>query len=183
MPVTFMQNVRAVKTILNRLAYHSQTGQTPARMCAGLKVQQFPVFAQVQRDELPLLHVIGYTDKDFKFAGANQGDRVRNNTNVATDCVLQLILGVDRKYGMFNANGDGATPYGAMEWITLVKDAIENQATPTPSPDASLNGTCDKPVYVSVVDSGVTELAFYFFLNVSFSPKATQRGTRRDLMP
>lgn len=178
---TFLQQVRCAQVICSRMEAHRVTGG----ILDGLKpIKTYPEWKNLGADDFPFLHAVDYTDKDEKFiAGAKTGDPERGNTNLQTTSYLSFILGVRRIHGLYNPSGNNTKPYGALEWITRIKDAIENlppSGDAEPAPDATLEGTCKQPIYIDVQDSGVTDLGWFFTIRIRYLPSPTARGTRRD---
>ena len=162
--------IKPVKVIMDRLARDSATG----RILDGLNVKTIPATRVDGIDDLPCIWPTEVTDEESAFFGAKTDTGLSSN-QVKTEVTLSLLLSLSREYGLFSTTY-GQKPFGCIDWIERVKDSIE--LDDDANADLMLDGTCIEPMYTTVRETTITDLAWTILFEIEFIPLPIQRGTR-----
>lgn len=178
-----MLAVTAAWEIDRRMIYHTQAG----RMLAGLKYDREGTLKVDGFDDLPLLQP--YT---INIAEESIGGGPRTGTNaaatknqpVAETLTLVFRIAVSRKHLWFRRDPtDTSASKGFMEWIALIRDAMESTPEETPVPDAGLNIGSIRPIRFSVRETETTQLNYAAFLEVEIYVPHYCRTERTSTLP
>ncbi len=179
------QTVAAAWEINERLIYHTQ----PGGILAGLKYDAEGTFKVDGEDDLPLLQPWAFQLSDALHAGApNTASRglAQANQPLAETLTMTYRVATSRKNVWFRRDPtDTAAKKGLMEWVALIRDAIERPAADITStePDSRFGGGANKPVSFSISETNTTQQTFQCMLDVVVYVRPTCRGERSFTMP
>ena len=175
--------VSAAWEIDRRLIYHTQAG----RLLAGLKYDQEATLKVDGYDDLPLLQPYTINIDEAISPGAPKSGTngpTLKNTPVAETLTLVYRVAVSRKHLWFRRDPtDSTQPKGFLEWLALIRDAIESTPEATPTPDSALNIGAIKPVSFSIRETETTQLCFAAFLEVVIAVPHYCRRERSYTLP
>lgn len=169
-------SLRPLWVIDRRLAFHTQPGQ----MLDGLKFYREGNKEATGKQDLPYVQWYALEDEeDWSDGGAGHPFK-----NVRT---LVFEVAVFRAYGMFRRGfdtieGDSDVSGGGMgvlEWVDLVRDAIETDIDGTTDP--YLEGSQQRPILSSIVDQTPSDLAWSFLLAITVTIDFVCHGKRSVL--
>lgn len=161
-------SLRPLWVIDQRLTYHAAES---GRLLYGLKIDREGKVESEGVDDLPYCAWFGVTDEESFTAGAG--------TPIKQERKLLFMVSAKREYGMFRRDPTDATAgLGAMEWVDLVRDAIETVTDGTNTSDPYLEGSQSRPILMAVRETNVSELSFSFMLEVTLTIDSVCRGSR-----
>jgi len=175
--------VSAAWTVNERMIYHTQAG----RMLAGLNYDSEGTFKVEGHDDLPLLQpwTIGIQEDIFAGAPKFSASGVREkNSPVAETLTLVYRIAVARKHGWFRRDPtNSSAPKGFIEWLALIRDAMEATTTDPSTSDAALDIGAVKPVRFAVRESDTSQLSFSCYLEVEIAVQPYCRAERTFTLP
>lgn len=158
--------VTAAWEIDQRITYHMADG----RMLQGLKYDSEGTFKVDGEDTLPLLQPWSVLLNEEIGPGAPRTGAngvATKNATVSETLTLSYRVATSRKYGWFRRDPtDTSVPKGFMEWIALIRDAMETTADGLDNPDAALNLGLLKPVKFAIRESETSQLSYQCLLEV-----------------
>jgi hypothetical protein len=176
------QVAAAAWEINERLVFHTQAGQ----MLAGLNYDKEGTLKVEGEDDLPVLQPWAVHFNEELFAGApnvrSQG-RSEANQPVAETLTLTFRVATSRRDGWFRRDPTDTTKRkGLIEWLALIRDAIETPTTGT-VPDSRFVGGASKPVTYSIPETKTSQLSFQCSLDVTVMLRPVCRAERSFTMP
>jgi hypothetical protein len=180
---SYMQTVAPLAVIIARLQAHMAAG----KMLAGLALRDIPV-EQVQEGEsdLPNIGLFDFSEEEQYFAGGSDKDSTSGDPtqNRKPTQQIKFLLAVSREQaGWLAMVGPSATAAnGLMEWITLVKNALETDPL-TGALELSLRGTVTQPHLYTVEEVILRPVSMVAALRVTVFPYPVKCGTRLDMLP
>lgn len=177
------QSAAAAWVINERLIAHTQ----PSQILAGLKYDAEGTFKVDGHDDLPLCQPYTISFEENASGGApraaNSGIDLKNQP-VAETMTLIYRVSSARKNGWFRRDPtDSTKAKGFIEWLGLIRDAMETPTHDNELSDAGLMGTLIKPVRYSLRESETTQLAFSGFLEVELALHPYCRKERSYTVP
>ena len=172
----------AAWVIDKRLTYHTGSGKS----LDGLNYDTEGTLKVDGEDDLPLLQPWSINIVENLWAGApvSGSTAARGNINTVESLDLTFRFATTRKNGWFRRDPtDSSASKGFLEWLALVRDAIEDTAASSPVADARLLQTLHRPLTISVGDSETSELTFQSYITVSCDLLPYCRGQRANNFP
>lgn len=174
-------SIAAAWEINERLIYHMQKGQ----MLEGLKFDVEGTLKVDGQDNLPLLQPWGVSISETIFPGASRKSTgfslpgAAGNTPIIETLTLGYKIGTARKYGFFRRDPtDASARKGLLEWLSLIRDAVETEATVDKAIDSRFRLASARPVKFSVTEPETSQLAFWCVLEISLDLQPYCRGER-----
>lgn len=143
-----------IQDLIDRLTYHTATGQTPARMLAGMKIVQVPTVEVEGTTDLPSARIYVPDFIEF-FAPAR---------NIDGAVQVKVIIASDRAQGI----------PAALAWVEKFLDAVQ---TNTSGDVSALSGTA-RHFDVNVKDSMPTDRSLDVPLMLTLHLKKNEVGHR-----
>lgn len=156
--------LRPLFVLHNRLLFHTQDGE----MLHGLKYKEKPVVKNVGEKDLPYIAPLSFLEEeDMSMGGAGSA-----KCDVIT---AEYQLGANAAHGFMRFDTT-STKLGILEWVTLVRDAMEtNEAGEV---DRELEKMAIKPIRFSTEDNTVDQLVASVTLKVEIFTRVMQPGKR-----
>lgn len=145
-------------------------------MLDGLTFKREGNFEAKGKQDLPYVQWYGLEDEEDWTAGAG--------TPVKSERKLLLEICAFRAYGMFRRDPTAALAdsdtmgggKGVLEWVELVRDAIETKTTGETDP--LLDGTQSRPILTAIREQTPSDLGWSFLLEVTVTIDSMCRGMR-----
>jgi hypothetical protein len=178
-----MRSSAAVWELDNRLAYHTQ----PGKMLAGMKYDREGTLKADGKDDLPLIQPWSINFDEALFPGApspGANSIARKNHNAAETLILVYRLGFRRDHAFCRRDPTNVSaPKGMVEWLCLIRDAMETSAASDPIIDSGLAGSLMRPLGFAIRESETTQMAYYTFLEVTLPLHVACRAGRSQPLP
>jgi hypothetical protein len=177
------QATAAAWEIEQRIIAHTAVGG----LLEGLKYDVEGTLKVEGEDDLPLLQPWNVVSNESIFKGApnpRSAGLEKANTPCAERLTLIFRVACSRKNGFFRRDPTNESQEkGFLEWIALIKDAIETpfesgKSIEEMSPDARMGGMANTPVQFSIQENTTTQLVFQCYLEVVVELKPWCRGQR-----
>ncbi len=177
------QVVAAAWEIDQRLTYHTQAGN----MLDGLKYDKEATFKVDGEDSFPLLQPWAAHFEEDLWVGApnpRSAGRAPANQPVQETLTLTYRVVTSRKNGWYRRDPtDPTVQKGYLEWLALIRDAIETPTGASPTPDSRFSSAAVKPVKFTISETRTSQLTFQGSLDVTIYVIPVCRAERSYTLP